>query len=277
MKQVDLNDWVLNGAGYFGKSYFHKTDDTVLLKMMSKDFPVSSLEEEYRLATIVYGMGIPTPKPGELVTDGCCCGLTYERMADKVSFARAVGQTPEKTGELAVMFARMVKLLHTTKCNPECPYVKDVYSYWIGKNSFRSEAFKNRALDLLYSLPDGDTCLHGDLHFGNAIISKGKGYFIDLGSFSRGYPLFDMGMMMGILSFGEAFPDFFEENYHCTVAQGRKFWHSFLREYFGQDVDIAAKEKELIPYLALRQVCVEPMMGKPLPEEDCGPTFTLFR
>ncbi|MCQ2156408.1 MAG: phosphotransferase [Bacteroidales bacterium] len=276
MKRIDINDWNENGGGYFGKSYFHKTDSTLLLKMMTEGFPSDVREEECRLAHIVYGMGIPTPRPGDLVTDGSRFGMIYERMPEKLSFAKAVGLYPERIPELALMFASMVKQLHSTPCSPECPPVKKLWADCIRQNTFRSEAMKSRAIDMLYSIPDADTCLHGDLHFGNAILSRGKGYFIDLGGFCSGYPLLDMGMMMGILHFGKAFPDFFFNSYHCTVEQGTEFWHCFLKSYFGPDVDIDAKEKDLMPCLALRQISVEPSMGKPLPDEDCAEPFKLF-
>ena len=44
-----------------------------------------------------------------------------------------------------------------------------------------------------------------------------------------------------------------------------EFWHSFAKAYFGPDADIEAIQTELKKYAVLRILCVEKMMGRPIP------------
>ena len=64
--QISLDDYVLNGGGFNGESYIHKTDPSVMLKLY---FPgkIQQPLDEMILAKKVYDLGIPTPEPGEYV------------------------------------------------------------------------------------------------------------------------------------------------------------------------------------------------------------------
>ena len=80
---IDLNDYVRVGEGANGASYNHKTDPNIMLKMYFRNFEAAQLELE--LAQKVYNMGIPTPKPGDLVTDGKQMGILFRRIEGKKS------------------------------------------------------------------------------------------------------------------------------------------------------------------------------------------------
>lgn len=60
--QISLDDYVLNGGGFNGESYIHKTDPSVMLKLY---FPgkIQQPLDEMILAKKVYDLGIPTPNP----------------------------------------------------------------------------------------------------------------------------------------------------------------------------------------------------------------------
>ena len=66
--KIDLNDYVRTGEGANGASYNHKIDPSIMMKLYFRNFEAAKLELE--LAQKVYRMGIPTPEPGDLVTDG---------------------------------------------------------------------------------------------------------------------------------------------------------------------------------------------------------------
>lgn len=276
MTRIDLNEWTLSGSGYFGSSYFNKSDDSVLLKMLKPEFPFSMIEEEFRMALLVHSMGIPSSKPFELVTDGKSFGAIYQRFSDKVSYARKVGQSPELIESLARDLAALVRKLHSTPCSPEnFPNVKDRMHNAILADDFRDEEFKCRAIKLLESLPDGRTCIHGDLHFGNVVLSEGKSYFIDLGNFSYGHPYFDLGMTACLIDFAGRHSAQFSENFHCTPEQGVQFCKSFFNNYFGPDVPLEDVLEELKPYFAFCQISSEVAMGVPFSDDEFALTRTL--
>ena len=187
MKKIDLNDWIESGRGGRGASFFHKDAPDYMLKFDNLLTDPSSMEEELWAASVAYSLGISTPEPGEVVTDGKRYGLTFRRIPDKVSYAHAIDDNPERLEELAKEFAVQTRKLHAIDADTtRMRNIKDIYRSLISRNTLHGPAIISHALELLDSLPEDRTCVHGDLHFGNIILSHGKSYFIDMGNFSYG-------------------------------------------------------------------------------------------
>ena len=89
---IDLAEYERVGEGANGASYNHRQDPNIMLKLYFRNFEAAELELE--LARKVYEMGIPTPEPGDLVTDGKQVGIRFRRLVDKKSFSRACGDNP---------------------------------------------------------------------------------------------------------------------------------------------------------------------------------------
>lgn len=269
VKRIDLNDWVLSGAGGVGVSYFHKTDPDIILKMDNREVSLEDVERSLAVARIAYGLGIPTPEPGEVVFDGQRYGQVFRRIRDKVSFARMCGEHQEMIPQLARDFAGVVKQLHSTKgTGTGLRSIKEVYGEMVRNNPFRPKELLDKTMDLLESLPDADTCLHGDLHFGNIIRADGKDYLIDISSFSYGHPYFDMAMMLATQRLAEINPALFFDLYHCPADQNINFWHIFNLEYFGEGVTDARVEEMVMPFFAVRMITMESESGQKIPPEN---------
>ena len=82
------------------------------------------------------------------------------------------------------------------------PFYKDRLGYDISNNIHVSEPLKNKALDLLARLPDGETLCHGDLHPGNVLITKKGPVVIDWMTACTGSPWTDVARTSLILSIG---------------------------------------------------------------------------
>ena len=194
--KISLDDYILTGGGINGESYDHKTDPTVMLKLY---FPgkIQQPLDEMLLARKVYEMGIPTPEPGEDVTteDGRF-GIRFRRIPGKLSYARATGDHPEKVQQYAEEFAQMCLQLHATHVDTtQFENVKNRYYRLLTENPFFTSPEKDSIGKFISDVPDTDTAIHGDLQFSNAIFTGDQRYFIDLGDFCYGYPLFDVGML----------------------------------------------------------------------------------
>ena len=260
---VDLADYVYAGEGANGESYYHRYDPDVMLKLY---YPgkVQQPLDEMRIARKVYEAGIPSPEPGDYVTDGTRYGVRFRRIRDKVSFARAVGDHPEDVVRYAEEFAVMCRKLHATHVDTtvfEC--AKDRYLRQLGENPFFTAPEKDRLARFIQDAPDTDTAIHGDLQFGNALISGEKRYFIDLGDFCYGYPLFDIGMVYCTAFISEK--DFVREAFHMEPEPAVRFWQAFAPVYFGQDRPLRDIESEVRPFAGLKTILVERDMGRPMP------------
>lgn len=247
-------------------SYFHKSDPTLILKMDNREVSEQEVEQGLETARIVYSLGVPTPEPGEVVYDGTRYGQVFRRIQNKISYARLCGQQPERIPQLAHDYAEIIKQLHSTVGKGSgLRSIKQTYGDMIRANKFRPKETIDKVLALLESLPEADTCVHGDLHFGNLILAEGKSYLIDIASFSYGHPYFDIAMMVAIHLLSYDNPAYHQELFHCTGEQSEEFWKCFIKEYFGENITSAQVEEMILPYLAVRMLTMETETGHPLP------------
>jgi len=241
---IDLNDYHQSGEGANGASFDCISNPDVMVKLYNEDYPVQPIYDELEVARKVYELGIPSPQPGEMVTDGKRLGIRFRRIRGKRSFSRMFADEPERTEEFAREMARLCKNLHSVKC-PEgmFPDAKQQFHNMLSQITSMTEEEKAFAGTLIDSMPECDTVLHGDMHFGNIITTLPKGaplsdphetYFIDLGYFSKGHPLMDLGMMTQICLY--ATEEFVQHDMHISIAQARQVMDYFLDEYFfGED------------------------------------------
>ena len=264
-KIIDLKDYELSGGGKLGESYIKKDDPDILLKLYSTDLEKMGLDE-YEKACKVYNLGLPCPEPGQLVrTADNRVAIQFKRIHGKLSYARALSIHPERMEQYAAEFAAICKKLHSTTPPPGLfPTFKDQSSQYIRENPFLTDQERDGILRFIDSQPDADTALHGDLHIGNVIFDEqGRKYLIDLSEFSTGSPMFDLGIIYLQSCF---IPNEVEmELYHITKDVSVPFWNLFIKNYMGPDTDVEEFNKQILPYALLRILCVEKMMGYPVP------------
>lgn len=236
-KFIKLSEWELTGGGGSGDSFFHKSKPGILLKLYLASKKPELAVEEFLRSKKVHDMGIPCPETYDFITDGKRIGITFERMQDKISFASCLAQDPSKMDELAAEFAKMAHLLHGTPCDQDLfRSQRDIYIEHFNKGNYLPEV-KAKLLKLAEELSPARTCLHGDFHFGNAILSGGKSYFIDLGDFAYGDPIIDLvEFFMICFVAGE---DNCRKNYHMERPLAQAFFTRFLCYYYG----ISTKEE----------------------------------
>ena len=262
--KITLDDYVLFGGGFNGESYDHKTDPTMMLKLYHPG-KIQQPLDEMKLARKVYDMGIPTPEPGEyVVTEDGRYGIRFHRIPDKVSYSRATGDHPEMVQQYAEEFAEMCLQLHATHVDTtQFENVKDRYYRLLAENPFFTANEKDKIGKFIADVPDTDTAIHGDLQFSNAIFAGNKRYFIDLGDFCYGYPLFDVGMMyLCCILDGE---EYLSEYFHMHKPTAVKFWEAFAPAYFGRDRSLKDIEKEIRPFAGLKTLIIERDTLCPMP------------
>lgn len=263
--QISMNDYILCGGGANGESYLKMDDPSVLLKLY---FPgkVKQPLDELLLSRKVFKAGIPVPEPGKyVVTEDGRYGILFRRIHGKVSYARAVGDNPEKVHYYAAEFAQMCRKLHSTRVDTsDFENVKDRYLGILSKSVFYNQDQKDRIAAFIQSVPDADTAIHGDLQFGNAIFTDRDRYFIDLGDFCYGHPFFDLGMVLLTCKLGSE--TFTKDVFHMDNTTAGLFWEAFAAEYFGPDVPLREIEEELLPFAGLKTLMIERDLGISKPE-----------
>ena len=84
--------------------------------------------------------------------------------------------------------------------------------------------------DKLASVPDAETGVHFDLHTSNIMIKDGESMIIDLGDFSRGSWLFDLGVLYMI--YGVPRLGLCERATKIPAAKGVELWQRIEQQYF---------------------------------------------
>lgn len=264
---INLEDYVQTGEGGTAVSYTHKSKNT-LAKLYKPGFEADRARAEFHTAKTVFDMGIPTPEPYRLVTDGERFGAEYELVPDKRSFTRIISQEPERLQEISLTFASLARKLHSTPADTSrLRSYKEVLTQFYKEKNLVPEAFKQRALAFLENVPDTPNCLHGDLQIGNIITDGYRTLWIDVGEFSYGTPEWDLCIMwiMG-QRMDEKKADML---FHLKPQQIKDHWNIFLPAYIGSKdpQEIAAYTKRLIPFYGVKVPYVYDMAYHgPLPE-----------
>lgn len=263
--EITLDDYTLAGGGFNGESYNHKTDPTVMLKLYHPG-KIQQPLEEMQLARKVYEMGISTPEPGDyVVTEDGRYGIRFQRIPNKISFSKALGEHPEKVQQYAEEFAEICLQLHSKHVDTTLfESVKDHYYRLLVENPFFTADEKERIARFIAFVPDTDTAIHGDLQFGNVVFSGTKRYLIDLGDFCYGHPLFDLGMLYLCCILDSE--DYLQECFHMSKATAISFWEGFVPAYFGKGHSVKDIEKEIRPFAGLKTLIIERDCGCPMPQ-----------
>ena len=252
-EHINLDEYVQSGEGGTALSYSHK-DGKTLAKLFMKGMGAETAEREFMVNKIVYEMGIPTPKPLRLVTDGTRFGAEYELIPNKRSFARILSQEPEQLESLSLRFAAMAQEIHRTPVDTtRLPSMKNLIRV---RYKEIPEDVREKALQFLEAVPDSPTCLHGDLHIGNVITDGERTLWIDVGDFAYGVPEWDLGMMYyasNYLSEPRALSIF-----HLPIEVLKQHWAVFAKAYYGttNQEELRKKEQALFPFFAVKMLLV---------------------
>lgn len=253
---IDLNDYVQTGEGGTALTYNHK-DGKTLAKLFMPSVTADNAIREFSINQVVYELGLPTPKPIRLITDGTRYGAEYELIQPKRSFTRIISQEPDQLVPLSERFAVLAKQIHQTPADTKrLPDMKELVMPWIDKISNLPDDLRARINRFMDSIPSTPTCLHGDLHIGNIITDGQRDLWIDVGDFAYGVPEWDLGMMYyasNYMSEPRALSIF-----HLPIEVLKQHWAVFAKAYYGttNQEELRKKEQALFPFFAVKMLLV---------------------
>ena len=234
-RAIDLSAWTQVGAGGNGITYENPSEPDHLLKVNNARMNhLETIEQEFRLSQAVAELGFPTPAMYEIVRVGQAFGVIQERIKDKKSIFRVCHDEPQRIEEMAQLFSSLGRQLFSTPCNTDFfPSRKRTAIEGLEQATFVSRKNRSRLQAFLESVPDSTCCVHGDFQPGNVILAGGKPYWIDLGRFAWGEPLFDIGhLYLACVVYSKMKPA--RDIFHLTREQLLRFWDAFARDYTGQ-------------------------------------------
>jgi len=247
-QSLDMSEYTHSGEGNMAESFNH-SDGKHMIKLYDTAMPNKVTFREYEVGQKIMDLGIVTPAVRRTVTDGTRIGLEFDRINPKKSFARIVADEPERLKEIAERMAEHTKEIHSRPC--DTVFFQNIKEHWdedLAACTFLNPEEKARVKKFVHSIPAAQTCLHGDLHFGNMITDGVTDYWIDLGDFRYGNPLFDFGMFFlvtNIMSSERA-----EHMFHMPHSRCVEFWNTYAMAYFKGET-IEEINKKILPFAAL--------------------------
>ena len=252
-EKINLDEYIQTGEGGTAVSYIHREAGDTLVKLYNPGYEADKAKEEFLVSRTVFEMGIPSPEPYRLVTDGVRYGAEYELVKGKRSYARIISQEPERMEELSIDLATKARELHAMKADTtRLPSFKERFRRFYLETERVPEAFKQRALAFLEQAPETETCLHGDLQVGNIITDGERTLWIDLGDFGYGCPEWDLSTMWAVSA--RMRREVAEHLFHLTPEQLAQHWRIFLSAYLetNDPQALEAYVKRLMPFYAIK-------------------------
>jgi Ser/Thr protein kinase RdoA (MazF antagonist) len=166
----------------------HDWRDGRVLKLYRSNVPRSAGAREARITRALYDAGVRVPKVEELVEVNGRLGLPMEKLYGAPLASRLVdAESGHRAGRVAAevhvaMHARSEQSLQTMR----------VQFRWVIERSALSTGQKNRVLQAMEALPDGERICHGDFHAANIFMTDGGPVVIDCGVAHRGNPRADV-------------------------------------------------------------------------------------
>lgn len=267
IQRINLDDYIQIGEGGTALTYTHK-DSLSLAKLYNPGFEADRAKAEFLTARAVFELGIPSPEPFRLITDGERSGAEYELIKNKRSYTRIISQEPERLEKISLKFARMAKELHAKQADTTRlhSYKQKMERFYHEKNMV-PEDYKQRALQFLDTVPDTPRCLHGDLHIGNIITDGQRDLWIDLGEFAYGVPEWDLALLWTMCHNMPG--DRVEHIFHITHDTMMAHWDIFFPAYLGTSDPQAIHEatQRLLPYYAAKVPYIFHMVfNRPMPD-----------
>ena len=275
VQRINLNDYIQTGEGGTALTYNHK-DGKTLAKLFMPSLAADTAVREFRINQIVYEIGLPTPKPIRLITDGTRFGAEYELISPKRSFTRIISQEPDQLVPLSERFAVLAKQIHQTPADTKrLPDMRELVGIWIDRLVNLPDTYKERFHRFLSTVSSSPTCLHGDLHIGNIITDGSRNLWIDVGDFAYGVPEWDLGMMYYSSNFLSA--ERADKIFHLDVDTLKAHWKVFAPVYYGTDDEkvLEAEIGKLHPFIATKIAYIVSKLSDGKRSAD-GPLLSLF-
>lgn len=248
-REISIAGLPFLSEGVFGEVF--RLDDETIVKLYRDGVDPAVVEKEKRFARAAFIAGIPTAISLDLVKSGARFGITYE-MLGADSLAGLMRREPERVDDHARLLAQLARKIHATPADPHVfPDIKaDAFGWLADMAPLLAPGDVQLLRKKLAAIPDADTCVHFDLHGGNVMIRDGEPVVIDMGDFSRGNPLFDIGLVETIYS---PVVGICERVTKLPNDVGADFLARFLHHYFaGRPDELARFEADRAFYASLR-------------------------
>ena len=167
------------------------------LKAFGEKEPFDEIEREISYSKKAFVFGIPTAISFDVVKCGSCYGVVYE-LINAGTLTNWLCKNPETLDEYAVKYGNLVKTFHETESDTAVfGSTKALYTKWMDDMAIYYNPEEIAILhEVIDSIPDSKSFIHGDIHSKNIMVQDGELLFIDMADLTYGHRIFDFAGMV---------------------------------------------------------------------------------
>jgi uncharacterized protein (TIGR02172 family) len=165
-------------------------DDSMIVKLFRDTVPANLPIVEARNGQLLNDTGLPIPKCFGAVEIGVRHGIVFERINGK-PVTRLLLSKPFSFRRLVRQFAALHRRIHAVR-DTRFPALNKRTQRAIEQAPHLAPNQRNRAIDLLRSLPTGASICHWDLNPDNVIVAQRGAFIVDWPDARHGNPLADV-------------------------------------------------------------------------------------
>lgn len=249
LKVIDISNAQVIGEGFFSTVY--RINKDTIVKVFKRTSDADQIERELRLAKQAFVLGIPTAISFDIVKAGGFLGVRFE-MLDCISLKNDFKEHPELYDSLLERYVKLLKKINTTDCMDSA--VPDMKAFYLQKVEVCKEALDEKhykkCLDLIKSIPDRNTFVHGDCHFKNIMVQGEDFLLIDMDTLSRGHPIFELANLRApYVAFEEDDPGNAIKFLDMPDEYVVKLYNDIVNGYFGKDDPVIKDKIALVCYI----------------------------
>jgi uncharacterized protein (TIGR02172 family) len=265
-REISIDGREMMAAGTCGECY--RLDEESVVKLYYAGISADLVEREKQFAREAFILGVPTAISYEIVQCGDRLGVIYEMLEAKL-FSEIIRNDLQNLESHAKTLAAAARTIHSARDSQSVfPEAKTHFRRSMHQlaDDFPPEDIEHLRHRLDH-IPDTDECVHLDLHTSNIMIRDGQPLIIDMGEFSVGSFLFDLGQWCTIYGYPEL--NTCEIVTQIQSDRGRDFLENLLDDYFS---DRSQEERALFEtnrhFLAslrtMGAACMVPALREPL-------------
>ena len=245
LKNIDVSNAKIIGEGFFSTVY--RIDKDTIIKVFNRVSDQDQIERELRLAKQAFVLGIPTAISFDIVRVGDKLGVRFE-MLDCESLRDKFRNEPEQYDVLVDRYANLLKKINgtdvVTTILPDC---KQTWLKKIGESKeFYDEKTTSKLVELVNTIPEKNTFVHGDCHIKNIMVQGDDFLLIDMDTLSKGHPMFELAAIYcTYIAFNENDPGNSERFLGVSGAFAKKLYDDIIAGYYGNDQTIYDKIRVL--------------------------------
>lgn len=272
LRTISVDGCEVIGKGGHGTVY--RLDGDTIIKVYKSTEPLEDIEREIDYAKNAFISGIPTAIAFDIVKCGDNYGTVFELLnADTLS--HVLTTHPEKYDEYSKKYNEFIHKIHTTEADTSrFTNVKDLYNQLTDQMAtFLTDEEVTLIHEIINSVPDRNTYVHGDIHPKNIMVQNGELILIDMADITYGHPVFDYGgMHLTHVTSGETFSFLTKQIIGVKHKIAQNLYEDFLRSEFGDKSEAEYQRiKEVIAGISHTKFTLSSAVNK-----NHGKAFTQF-